>query len=126
MIGSSGETEREPQALLRSFGRDGTTGPVRRVAPRPARSGARARRGSVRLRLPARAGGPEGLELGEQVFSIFDDLGDLAGMGRAWGDAQQAAPCLLETADDAVEDGGIDHGRASVEGGPAAYRSDRA
>src|SRR5262249_58160099 len=94
--------------------------------PRPAPSGALARRASVRLRLPARTVGPEGLELGEQALSILDDLSDLAEMGRAWDDAQQAAPRLVETVDDAVEDGGIDHDRASVEGSPAAYRSDRA
>jgi hypothetical protein len=66
------------------------------------------------------------VELDEQALSILDDLSDLAGIGRAWGDAQQAAPRLLETADDAVQEGGIDQDRASVEGGPAAYRSDRA
>src|SRR5205823_3027574 len=78
------------------------------------------------LRLPARAGGPEGFELGEQAFGVLDDRGDLAGMGRTRSDAPEAAPRLLQAADDAVQEGGIDHDRASVECGPAARRSDRA
>jgi bacterioferritin len=63
--------------------------------------------------------GPEGFELGEEVLGLLHDLGDLTGMGRARGDPSEAAPGPLQAADDAVQDGGIDHPFASVGEDPA-------
>jgi hypothetical protein len=39
--------------------------------------------------------GEESFRLDEQDIGVLDDLGDLARMGRAWGDAQEMAPCPL-------------------------------
>src|SRR5262249_51196072 len=119
--------EPEPQALLRSSDRPGPPGrPGGWHPPAAPHAVPTAGRASVRLRLPAGAVGPEGFDLGEQTLGLLEDRGDLAGLGRARGEAPEVAPGPLQAADETVEDGGIDHDRASVEGGPAARRSDRA